>query len=32
MGAGAAFLQALKRLVETPTLLFIGETSYARQI
>lgn len=30
--SGAAFLQALKRLVETPTLLFIGETSYARQI
>lgn len=30
--SGAAFLQALKRLVETPTLLFIEETSYARQI
>lgn len=30
--AGAAFLQALKRLVETPTLLFIQETSYARQV
>lgn len=30
--SGAAFLQALKRLVETPTLLFIQETSYARQI
>lgn len=27
---GAAFLQELKRLVETPTLLIIQETSYAR--
>ncbi|PJX30196.1 diaminohydroxyphosphoribosylaminopyrimidine deaminase [Klebsiella sp. A-Nf5] len=28
--AGAAFLQELKRLTETPTLMFIQETSYAR--
>ena len=28
--AGAAFLRELKRLIETPTLMFIQETSYAR--
>ncbi|UDC30023.1 Dihydrolipoyllysine-residue acetyltransferase component of pyruvate dehydrogenase complex [Klebsiella variicola subsp. tropica] len=28
--AGAAFLRELKRLTETPTLMFIQETSYAR--
>ncbi|PJR62403.1 2-oxo acid dehydrogenase subunit E2 [Raoultella sp. T31] len=27
---GAAFLRELKRLIETPTLMFIQETSYAR--
>ena len=28
--AGAAFLRELRRLAETPTLMFIQETSYAR--